>query len=93
MQLEIQLWSSEKRSGLDTRVKQIILSGERKEQSSKKLRCLGVGNRERSSDQRAEDTGLQSHRLVELKERRRGHQCQTDKKSEMRPRRTVQRQE
>lgn len=59
------------RSGLETPVEQIILSGERKEQSSKELRCLGVRNRERSPDQRAEDTSLQSQRLVELKERKR----------------------
>lgn len=46
MQLEIQFWSSEKRSAQAIPVKQVILSGERKEQSPKELQSSGVRNRE-----------------------------------------------
>lgn len=71
-QLEIQSWSSEKRSGLETPVNRLSSVGRGKSRvSSKEPLCLGVRNRESSPDQRAEDTSLQSQRLVKLKERKR----------------------
>lgn len=42
VQLEIQLWSKEKSTGLET----VILKGERKERRPKELQCLEVRDRE-----------------------------------------------
>lgn len=84
MQLAIQFWGSDKGSGLEWSVKQIILNRERKVRHPKERQWLAVGNGEKSPGAerpKSWDTGLQ--RLTGLKETGNGSQGAMDKKSKI----------